>query len=227
MTTDSPIHAVILDMDGLMLDTEAAAREAWRDAARTLGYELSESQYLELIGRRDDDCERELVGWFGDEFPLEAFRRHCAARWHELTADGIPVKPGLVELLDWMAAQQIPVAVATSSVGGHASAKLTKAGLGARMSCIVTGDQVRASKPAPDIYLEAARRLGVQPGNCVAVEDSDAGVAAAHAAGMRVLVVPDLKAPSAQSVSRAWLVCQTLHDVLGVLAAERATTSMS
>lgn len=218
---NSSFRAVILDMDGLMLDTEMVAREAWRGAARTLGYELSESRYLELVGRRDDDCERELVGWFGEAFPLEAFRRVCDARWHELTADVMPTKPGLAQLLDWIERERIPWAVATSSLHARALAKIEKAGLDTRIPCLVAGDHVRAAKPAPDIYLEAARQLGVPPADCVAVEDSDAGVGAAYAASMRVIMVPDLKAPSELSLTRAWRVCQTLHDVIDVLSAER------
>jgi beta-phosphoglucomutase-like phosphatase (HAD superfamily) len=183
---------------------------------------LSDTQYLQLIGRRNDECERELCHWFGTGFDIGRFRARCAGLWQQLTVDTVPVKEGLFELLDWIEAAGIQVAIATSTDAANAARSLSKAGLADRIGCIVSGDQVRRSKPSPDIYYEAARRLQVAPSCCVVVEDSDAGVAAAHAAGMRPIVVPDLTRPSAESSATAWWVCETLHDVRELLAAELA-----
>jgi HAD superfamily hydrolase (TIGR01509 family) len=215
-----PLLAVVFDMDGLMLDTEVLARRAWQQAARELGCQLSDTQYLQLVGRRNDECERELSGWFGASFEVDRFRARCHVLWQKLTTDGVPTKPGLLELLDWVEGQGLQVAVATSTYAANAARSLSKAGLANRIPIIVSGDQVRASKPAPDIYSEAARRLQVSPSCCVAIEDSDPGIAAAHAAGMRAVMVPDLKPPSADSSAVAWRVCETLHDVRELLAAD-------
>jgi beta-phosphoglucomutase-like phosphatase (HAD superfamily) len=217
------LQAVLLDLDGLMLDTEVLARAAWQQAAAELGCELTEAQYLQLVGRRDDDCERELVRWFGPGFPLDTFRHRWHIAWDTLTEPGIAVKPGLVELLDWVEERRLPMAVATSSYASSANRKLGKAGIGHRIPCIVTGDQVRAAKPAPDIFIHAARCLGVHDANCLVLEDSDAGIAAAHAAGMRAVMVPDLKPPSSESLVRAWRVCKSLYDVRELLAATEGT----
>lgn len=213
---------MILDMDGLMLDTERLCRHVWQQAATELSCDLTDSMYLELVGRRNDYCEQTLLRWFGPTLPLDSFRLRCAVLWDEHAArQSLDAKAGLVELLNWLQVAGVPWAVATSTEGDRARAKLAGAGLGGRVSCVVTGDQVATAKPAPDIYLEAARRLGVDPRSCIALEDSDAGVAAAHAAGMRVVIVPDLKPPSAQSLARAWRVCPTLHEVIDLVATER------
>jgi len=213
--------AIVLDMDGLMLDTEVLYRRAWQEAARGLGFELSDAMYSELIGLGRADAELQVSRWFGASFPIRDFASSWERRWEADTRLTLPAKPGLFELLDWIDSEGIPVAVATSTEAEYAQMSLGKAGVASRIRCVVTGDQVTARKPAPDLFLEAARRLGVQPEACVAAEDSDAGIAAAHRAGMRAIMVPDLKPPSAQSVALAWRICPTLHDVQKILALER------
>jgi beta-phosphoglucomutase-like phosphatase (HAD superfamily) len=214
------VRAVVLDMDGLMLDTEVLARAAWQQAAAALGCELSDAQYFQLLGRRDEECEDQMRSWFGQNFPIDEFRRRWLEHWGDLTATRIPAKAGLLDLLDWMDQRQLPFAVATSTRGDLAAASLAKGGVAHRIRCIVSGDEVSASKPAPDIFLEAARRLGVDPSGCIAVEDSDAGIQAAHAAGMRAVMVPDLKPPSPASATLAWRICATLHGVRDLLVSE-------
>jgi HAD superfamily hydrolase (TIGR01509 family) len=205
-------------MDGLMLDTESINRAAWQQAARDLGYEVSDALYMTFVGRRTADCEQDLITRFGAEFPMEDFR----PRWREcrrvaIARTGIPIKPGLLDLLRFADDRGVPIAVATSSGGRTAEATLGAAGLLDRFRVIVTGDQVVAGKPAPDIYLEAARRLGVHPARCVALEDSDAGVLSAHAAGMRALHIPDLKAPSDAATAVAFRVLRSLHEAQALL----------
>jgi beta-phosphoglucomutase-like phosphatase (HAD superfamily) len=211
------IAAVILDLDGLMLDTEVLARAAWQQAAAELGFELTDERYLQLIGRRDDDAEGQLLRWFGSGFPLERFRASARAAWNSLAEPGIGIKPGLFELLDWIEQRQLPMAVATSSYASSVNRKLGRSGIASRIQCIVSGDQVSAAKPAPDIFIEAARRLGVEQAHCVVLEDSDAGIAAADAAGMRAVMIPDLKPPSSESLARAWRVCRSLHEARDLL----------
>jgi beta-phosphoglucomutase-like phosphatase (HAD superfamily) len=215
------IHGIVLDMDGVMLDTEVLYRQSWQQAARELLCDLTDAMYGELVGRRTEECERQMQLWFGPAFPVEQF--HC--RWNDLWADAtatsIPTKSGLLELLDWADDQRLPVAVATSTEAPLAHMSLHNAGLAGRVPCIVTGDQVTASKPAPDIYQEAARRLGLDCGACIAIEDSEAGIASAHAAGMRPILVPDLQAPSARSAALAWRICATLDEARELIAAQR------
>ncbi len=213
------VQAVILDMDGLMIDTESIYKRAWQNAAAEFGYILDDGFYWTLIGQPNPACEAAVLDRFGLQFPLAEFRIRWAELWQaDVVKSGIPTKSGLAELLSFLDEHRLPTAVATSSDREYATLSLRQAGLGERFSEIVTGDQVVNGKPAPDIYLEAAHRLGVSPQYCVAIEDSDAGVLAASAAGMITLMVPDLKAPSAQARSAAFSVLVSLSDVRDQIA---------
>jgi len=207
------VEAVVFDMDGLMLDTEPLYKAAWQRASAELGYELDDPAYVKLIGRPTADCEQELLAQFGERFPLDMFRSRWAGLWRVAAADqGIPTKPGLQELLAFIEERGLPAAVATSSEVDYATFSLRQAGLADRFDVVVTGDQVARGKPAPDIYLEAARRLGVEPRCCIALEDSEAGIVAAAAAGMVVLLVPDGVPPSAAAAQTAYRVCDSLRE---------------
>ncbi len=207
------LHAVLLDLDGLLIDSEPIYRLAWQSAAADLGYELTDALYLTLIGLSDHDSERILIQAFGPNFPLAQFRVLWPAWWRrQLEVAGIPVKPGLWEFLKVMEKLHLPTAVATSSDGEQAEMSLRAAGLSQRFSCVVTGDQVFNGKPAPDIFLEAARRLAVHPQNCIVLEDSDAGILAAAAAGIPALVIPDLKPPSGEAAAVALGIFSSLKE---------------
>jgi HAD superfamily hydrolase (TIGR01509 family) len=215
------IKAIIFDMDGLMLDTEPLYKVAWQAASAELGYVLDDSLYASLVGRPTRDCEQEVMQQFGSAFPLDRFRVRWPERWQvEVAAKGIQQKPGLLQFLAFLDKQRLPVAVATSSEADYAAFSLRHAGLDGRFAVIVTGDQVARGKPAPDIYLEAARRLQVPPAACVALEDSDAGTLAASRAGMRALLIPDWTRPSDAAVQAAFRVLKSLdeaHDVVAEL----------
>jgi beta-phosphoglucomutase len=213
------IRAVVLDMDGVMLDTEPMYQHAWQRACADLGFTLDDEAYATLVGRPTADCEEELVARYGPEFPMRVFRSHWPALWHALAADrGIPCKPGLEALLSLLEERQVPRAVATSSDADFTAFSLQQAGLAGRVPVVVTGDQVSRGKPAPDIYLEAARRLGQPPSACVAVEDSDAGVLSASTAGLITLCVPDSRPPSPVATQSAFRVLRSLDDVCQLLA---------
>jgi beta-phosphoglucomutase-like phosphatase (HAD superfamily) len=215
------IHAVILDMDGLMLDTEAMARSVWPCAASDCGYTLPDEVFLTLIGRTSDDSDLILRKHFGHEFPLDEFRRACAARWEqEVAQQGIPVKRCLSDLLDYLKVANIPTGVATSTVRGKAERALKAAGLGSRIRCLATGDEVIHGKPAPDIFLLASKRLGVSPAECLVLEDSPNGIRAAHAAGTLPVLVPDLIQPDSDVARLALKIFPTLCEVRDWLETE-------
>ena len=213
------IAAVILDMDGLMLDTESIYKLAWQNAAAECGYNLDDDFYLTLIGQPNPACEVAMLNRFGDDFPIADFRARWSRLWREhVEISGIPTKPGLTELLSFLRERQLPMAVATSSDRDYASLSLRVARLDAWFNIVVTGDQVVNGKPAPDIYIESARRLGVAPAHCVAIEDSDSGVLAASAAGMITVMVPDLKSPSPAARNAAFCVVASLVDARNQIA---------
>jgi HAD superfamily hydrolase (TIGR01509 family) len=208
------IRAAIFDMDGLMLDTEPSYRKAWQKAAAECGYDLSDEAYTPLIGQRTADAETLLRTYFGEKFPLDVFRVACQ-KFEELAFSNgpFPKKPGLLELLALLDSWNIPKAVATSTKRRRAVPQLTAAALLDRFDVVVTGDEVANGKPAPDIFLLAAARLSVENSNCLVFEDSEAGVLAAHRAGMPVYLVPDLNPPSPEAKQAATATFDSLSAV--------------
>jgi len=213
-------RAVILDMDGTLLDTEPLAARAWSDAAALLGLAFDETLPPRMIGRTFADCRALVVEQHGVDYPTD----RLMSGWHVaydaiVERDGVAIKPGVAELLDWLDRESIARAVATSTRRARALAKLEIAGLARRIDTVVGGDEVARGKPAPDIFLAAATRLGVEAAHCVVIEDSDAGVLGALAAGMATIMVPDLLPPSAAVRRAGPLVVATLHDAIEHLAA--------
>ena len=212
------VAAVIFDMDGLMVDTEPLYKAAWQQAAADLGYDLDDERYATLVGRPTPACERILMEYCGAAFPLGDFRKRWPVLWRQsVDRTGVHKKPGLIELLAFVKNARLPMAVATSSEAEYASFTLSRADLGGWFDAIVSGDQVERGKPAPDIYLEAARRLAVTAADCVAFEDSEAGIQAVSRAGMTGVLVPHWPV-SAESARAAFRVVDTLHDAEQVLA---------
>lgn len=206
-------EAVIFDMDGLMLDTERLAPMAWGDAKDAVGVDFDMSLLDSMIGRNYQDCRAIIVARHGAAFPTDELLH----AWHVaydaiVERDGIAIKHGLLGLLDWLEAERIPKAVATSTRRSRALPKLEHAGIAARFAAIVGGDEIARGKPAPDIFLLAAERLGMAPPSCLVLEDSEPGVRAALAAGMTPIMVPDLLAPSPE-IASATLVLPTLEHV--------------
>jgi HAD superfamily hydrolase (TIGR01509 family) len=214
-------RAVILDMDGLMLDTEVLSRDTGIALAAEYGVVFDADLYRGFIGRTLDDIRSSLNELYGAEFPAVEFM----ARWEADMADAlrtapVPLKPGLSELLAHLEAARLPRAVATSTTADKALEWLAAAGIAPRFHAIITGEQVPRGKPEPDIFLEAAARLRVPPEACLVLEDSEHGVRGAHAAGMTVVMVPDLAPPSAEAAALTHLVLEDLHAVRAWLAGE-------
>lgn len=213
-------RAVVFDMDGLMLDTERIALECWIESARTAGWEISRETCLALIGLDSRQSRQALLDRMGGSFPLAEVSQRGRVRYLErLRGEGVALKPGLLELLERLDARGVPLAVATSTQQALAHEKLALAGLTQRFGIVVCGDQVPKGKPAPDVYLAAMERLGADPGRCIALEDSEIGLRAAHAAGLSCIVVPDLMPPSAVFEPLARAIVPTLREA-GVLVEE-------
>jgi len=212
------LSAAILDLDGLVLDTERVARRAWQGAAAEFGYAIDDQLYEEIIGRTTDGTGYVLRRALGDAFPYHAALRRQETLMNQLIdQEGLEPKSGVTQLLRTIEDLELDVALATSAHRASALRKLAAADMQGVFQTMVCGDEVDEGKPAPDIFLAAARELDVRPARCVVLEDSDPGVLGAHAAGMRVILVPDLKTPSPGARAAAWHVCPSLARASAIL----------
>ena len=211
--------AVIFDMDGLLLDTEPLAARAWGEAAIALGVEFDGALALALVGHNFVDCTAMIRTHYNADYPVDALLSQVHATYDGIVErEGLMLKPGVHELLDWLERHAIPRAIATSTRRERARDQLTRTALLPRFHELVGGDEIARGKPAPDIYVEAARRLGTSAGNCLVLEDSEPGIRAALAARMIPIMVPDLRPPSVDLVALDFIVLPTLHEVLQHLA---------
>lgn len=208
--------AVLFDMDGLMLDSEQAMLEAWRAAAQAEAIEAGDSLWLAMVGMHDRASFALLSEHLGEEAATR-LRGTSEGLYDRRVATGLPRKRGLLELLDLLEAHGVRKAVATSTRRERALSKLASSGLIERFAVIVTGSDVEHPKPAPDIYLSAARQLGVDPRDCLVLEDSEPGVRAALAAGATPVQVPDLVAPSVELRGFGHRIVASLDEVRGML----------
>jgi len=202
--------AVIFDMDGLLLDTEQLSWWSLDDLARARGVPDAEMIFPKLVGRNRADHLRIFARYLPGGVDPVAFDTDWKAGFQELMAEHVPVKPDAETMLAYLKGKDIPLGLATSSARDKALTYLGRAGLLDYFDILVGGDEIEVSKPAPDIYLEAARRLGVEPQTALAFEDSDNGVKSAHAAGLRVVQIPDLAPPSAEVLAFGHMTATSL-----------------
>jgi HAD superfamily hydrolase (TIGR01509 family) len=185
------LRAVIFDMDGLLIDSERAILQSWRETAAAQSLNLDDGVWLSMVGLHETGCAELLDGLLGAE-RAERLSVQCKLDYDHKVERGLPLKAGARELLQHLSDRGMPLAVATSTRGERARVKLARSGIDGYFAHVVTSSDVVHAKPAPDLYLLAARRLGIPPQDCIALEDSEFGVRAAAAAGMRVIQVPDL-----------------------------------
>jgi HAD superfamily hydrolase (TIGR01509 family) len=209
----APFQAAIFDMDGTILDTESVFRTIVFEVCSDLGFEMTDTVHMSMVGGSHERTNQLLIEAYGVSFPYALFDERCRVIMRERSHGGVPVKPGARELISELRERGIPTAIATSSRQPHAQHHLAAAGLYDMFETIVTRDDVLNPKPHPEPYLTAARRLGVDPLKCLALEDSHAGVRAAHAAGMQTVMVPDLVHPNDEIRALGIAVVESLDHV--------------
>lgn len=212
------IDAILFDMDGLMIDSESISANAWLLAGEQHGIKLDDELLMGLVGLSVNLSRDYVARHFNDAELASQLSSACRVYYRQLLHEGdIPLKPGIVELLQWVNHTEIPHAVATSTQRTLADLKLARTGLAPYFDITVAGDEVVNPKPAPDVYLAAAAKLGVKPERCMVLEDSPYGLQAAMAANMQTILVPDLIQPTANEQENAYAVCTDLHEALVLL----------
>jgi len=213
--------AAIFDMDGLLLDTERVCMGVFKEACAALNVPFLEEVYLSIIGCNSAGIEQIIRDGYGPELDYPALHNEWKERYNAVVLhQAIPVKTGVVALLEWFKRYDIKLAVATSTSKEVALVKLRLAKLDQYFSIITTGCEVKQGKPDPEIYLLAAKRLAVDPALCLAFEDSNNGTRAAVAAKTKAYQVPDLVEPSDEVIALGHEIHPSLSHVLQKLKAQ-------
>lgn len=210
------LKLVIFDMDGLLFDTEWPSYLALKEVMEKEGYEFLLEHYKQLIGLTHDHSTLVMQKLYGSDFQYnnEAYRK----RFNEiLDTDGLMIKSGAEQLLDWLDRKGLKKCIASSSSRETIGRYLKKAGLESRFDLYVSGQEVPFGKPHPDIFLEACKRANEAPESAIVLEDSLNGLKAAHAANIPCIVVPDLIEPNEEFTEKAFSIVSDLEEVINII----------
>ena len=208
---------IISDMDGVILDTEKLYVRFWREAASFYGFPMTLEHALGIRSLSGKLAEEKLQGWFGKEFDYNAVRQKRIELMDEfVNQNGVEPKPGAKVLLSYIKDNGYALALATATPVDRAGRYLKSVELYSFFDQIVSAREVKRGKPAPDIYLCAAKRLGLDPKECIALEDSQNGIRSAFAAGCKTIMVPDLDRPTEEIMPLLYGVANGLEDVINI-----------
>ncbi len=186
---------VIFDMDGLIFDSERVFMRELRDAAKDYGYDITEEKYVQTLGLTGDTLLKKKIEQYGAAYPHYELSRRARDRVDTIAlSEGLPVKPGIKELLTFLKDSEIPCAVASSTHAGYVEKYLAASGLRRYFDTVIGGDMAERSKPEPDIFLIAAD--GTPPDKALVLEDSTNGIIAASRAEIPVICIPDMTYPA-------------------------------
>jgi len=212
------MKAVIFDMDGLMFDTENLTIPLWDTAGQKFGYRIPTNVVLKMVGISNVKSRSLLLEEYGNDFPYDEIRDELRQIVRsEIEKNGVPKKPGLDYILDCLSAAGIPFGVATSTRRETALYMLERAGVLNKFTAVTGGDEVENGKPAPDIFLCAAEKLGASPSDCVGLEDSTAGLRGLHAAGIKSIFIKDVLEPPPEVLASVWRRCDDLKQAAAAL----------
>ena len=214
------IKAVIFDVDGTLLDTERIYMKAWKEAAAEAGFVMPDSVLQKTRAVNTKDAARIFEEEIGNGFSYQAVRPIRVRIAEEIIRRESPIlKPGVLELLAFLEEKGIRLSVASSTNQQGTREHLAESRILDRFEVVVGGDMVTNGKPHPDIFLKAAEALGTAPEACIVVEDSPAGIRAAHAAGMKAVLVPDQAAITQEIIDMADVVLNSLLEMPAYLQA--------
>lgn len=213
---------IIFDMDGLMFDTERLGYDRVFGVVEKFGYTMLNNILDKTIGVNKKTAIEIFKNYFGEDFPAEEIlieKRRLVNEY--LEKNGVPIKPGLLELLDYLDKYKIKKVVATSSYRKVAENILKKAGVYDRFDDIVCGDEVQKSKPEPDIFLKALEKLNLLVDEVIILEDSRMGILAAHRANIKSIMVPDILPADEETKKLYYAECKSLLEVKNLLIKQK------
>jgi len=209
---------VIFDMDGLILDNGSLYKKAYQNAAKKLGYLLSDELYEQLIGLSHAACDRILKENFGEGFSVESFTQAMHQEYQEsMSKDGVKFRDGFEPLFLFLKKQGLSIGLATSSTAKHVENHLSKTSYLEAFDVICTADDIQRAKPDPEIYHLATSRMNRQVENVLVFEDSNNGMRAAIASGCISIMVPNQSPPEDDVKENAFLVMSSLGDVIPLI----------
>ena len=221
---ERPIRGVLFDMDGLVLDSEVLFARFWREAARCFGFPMTQEQALGMRSLSKEAGQAQLISYFGPAASYSAIRAKRIEIMDAFVAEhGIRPKPGIHQLLDQLHARGIRSAITSSSPPERIREYLTPLDLYSRFDKICSGHDVPQGKPAPDIYLLGAAELGLSPSECLALEDSPAGILSAYRAGCLPVMIPDLDQPGEETLPLLYAKADSLSEIPSLLDAKTRT----
>lgn len=209
--------AVIFDMDGLMIDSERLTYNVYKEEMERMGYPFTEEFYIRLLGIPKEKEELLYFEEYGDDFPMDDFWKDSHVILDERLLAHVPIKDGLVELLQYLKDKNYKTMVATSSQRSRVDKILERAQLMQYFDDVICGDEVSQGKPNPEIFLTACKKLHVATEEALVVEDSEAGIMAAHSGNIDVICIPDMKYPEPAYAKKTVHIGSSLHDVITFL----------
>lgn len=208
------MQAIIFDLDGTLIDTEKYYRKFWPMAMAEFGFTMTDEQALSMRSLGRPFAPERLKELFGETADYVKIRQRRREMFEDcVKKEGIQCKKGAKELLSALKARGITTAVATATDLERACDYLRQVDLLEYFDEVISTSQVKVGKPAPDIYLQACEKLGLEPAECIAVEDSPNGVLSAYRSGCKVIMVPDQTQPDEELKQYLFACVQTLTDI--------------
>lgn len=210
------LRAVVFDLDGVLVDTEHLQQRAYIATFERLGVQLSHADLLPWLGHREEEILRALVGQHALSANLQQLQRRRKQEYLGFLRQKLEPMPGAVEVVREAYRCGVSCAVASSSGREEVETCLSLLGLTSTLEAVVTGSDVRNGKPSPEVYCKVLAELGVAPSECLAIEDSEVGVAAAIGAGIAAVAVPN-ELTASQDFSAAVCVAPDIGSVLRII----------
>lgn len=207
------IKAIIFDMDGVIFDTEMIYLKVWSEVFEKYRYKMTKEIYASVLGTGRENVKKVFVNHFGSDLPIDDMYIEKDDNLAKEIEKGVPLKSGVYEILEYLKENDFKIALATSATSKRAFKQLKQANIENFFNAIVCRDEVRETKPNPDIFLKAADKLMVKPEQCIVIEDSSAGIEAAFNAGMLPIHVVDLKEADEKILSNSYKSFNDLSEI--------------